>query len=51
MSEVAGWPLSIEWEDTGMDREWCAQDAQAFVRRRDFPRSEFVFGAAMQRSE
>ncbi len=48
---MADGPLSIEWEDTGMDREWGAQDAQAFVRRLDFPRSESVFGAAMQRSE
>ncbi len=44
-------PLSIEWEDAGMDREWGAQDALAFVRRSDFPRSEFVFDEAMQRSE
>ena len=29
-------PLSIEWEDSGMDREWGAQDALAFVRRVDF---------------
>jgi sugar phosphate isomerase/epimerase len=44
-------PLSIEWEDAGMDREWGAQDALAFVRRSDFRRSEFVFDEAMQRSE
>ncbi len=44
-------PLSIEWEDAGMDREWGAQDAVAFVRRSDFPRSEFVFDEAMQRSD
>ena len=28
-------PLSIEWEDSGMEREWGAQDALAFVRRTD----------------
>ena len=44
-------PLSIEWEDAGMDREWGAQDAVAFVRRSDFRRSEFVFDEAMQRSD
>ena len=44
-------PLSIEWEDAGMDREWGAQDAVAFVRRSDFPHSEFVFDEAMRRSE
>jgi sugar phosphate isomerase/epimerase len=44
-------PLSIEWEDAGMDREWGAQDALAFVRRSDFKRSEFVFDEAMRRNE
>jgi len=29
-------PLSCEWEDSGMDREWGAQDALTFVRRIDF---------------
>jgi sugar phosphate isomerase/epimerase len=43
-------PLSIEWEDAGMDREWGAQDALAFVRRIDFEQSSFVFDQAMQRS-
>jgi sugar phosphate isomerase/epimerase len=41
-------PLSIEWEDPGMDRAWGAQDALAFVRRADFPPSEIAFDAAMQ---
>jgi sugar phosphate isomerase/epimerase len=43
-------PLSIEWEDAGMDREWGAQDALAFVRRIDFEPSSFVFDKAMQQS-
>jgi sugar phosphate isomerase/epimerase len=43
-------PLSIEWEDAGMDRDWGAQDALAFVRRIDFEPSSFVFDEAMQRS-
>ena len=42
-------PLSIEWEDSGMDREYGAQDALAFVRRADFPASSLAFDAAMQR--
>jgi sugar phosphate isomerase/epimerase len=42
-------PLSIEWEDAGMDREWGAQDALAFVRRCDYEPSAFVFDRAMQR--
>ncbi|MGH2995339.1 MAG: sugar phosphate isomerase/epimerase family protein, partial [Gaiellaceae bacterium] len=39
-------PLSIEWEDAGMDREWGAQDALAFVRRTDFAPSNVAFDAA-----
>lgn len=42
-------PLSIEWEDAGMDREWGAQDALAFVRRSDFAPSSLAFDAAFQR--
>ncbi len=41
-------PLSIEWEDVGMDREWGAQDALAFVRRTDFTPSSVAFDAAFQ---
>ena len=43
-------PLSIEWEDSGMDREYGAQDALAFVRRADFAPSAVAFDAAMQRA-
>jgi len=39
-------PLSIEWEDSGMDREWGAQEALAMVREYDFPPSEVAFDAA-----
>ena len=39
-------PLSIEWEDSGMDREWGARDALAFVRRSDFAPSRVAFDAA-----
>jgi sugar phosphate isomerase/epimerase len=42
-------PLSIEWEDSGMDREWGAQDAVAFVRRTDFTPSTVAFDAAFSR--
>ncbi len=42
-------PLSIEWEDAGMDREWGAQDALAFVRRTDFDPSTVAFDAAFQK--
>lgn len=30
-------PLSVEWEDSGMDRRFGAAEAAAFVRRIDFP--------------
>jgi sugar phosphate isomerase/epimerase len=43
-------PLSIEWEDCGMLREWGAPEALAFVRRTDFPPSPIAFDAAMQES-
>ena len=41
-------PLSVEWEDSGMDREWGARDAAAFVRRRDFPPSQVAFDQAFR---
>ncbi len=43
-------PLSIEWEDSGMDRDWGAPDALAFVRRTDFAPSAIAFDAAMQKA-
>lgn len=39
-------PLSIEWEDAGMEREWGAQDALRFTRRLDFAPAEGAFDAA-----
>lgn len=39
-------PLSIEWEDSGMAREWGAQEALAMVRRQDFAPSTVAFDAA-----
>jgi sugar phosphate isomerase/epimerase len=39
-------PLSIEWEDSGMDRDWGGPDALAFVRRTDFAPSTVAFDAA-----
>jgi sugar phosphate isomerase/epimerase len=43
-------PLSIEWEDSGMDRDWGAPDALAFVRKTDFSPSDIAFDAAMQKA-
>lgn len=42
-------PLSIEWEDIGMDREHGAEEACAFVRSVDFPASGVAFDAAFAR--
>ncbi len=39
-------PLSVEWEDSGMDREHGAREAADFVRSVDFPPSEIAFDAA-----
>ncbi len=36
-------PLSVEWEDSGMDREHGATESAAFVRKCDFKASEFAF--------
>ncbi len=39
-------PLSVEWEDAGMDREHGAREAAEFVRSLDFPKSSRAFDAA-----
>ena len=39
-------PLTVEWEDPMMDREFGASEAENFVRRLDFPRSGRAFDAA-----
>jgi len=38
-------PLSVEWEDGGMDREHGAVESAAFVHDLDFPASNIVFDA------
>ncbi|HLL88886.1 MAG TPA: sugar phosphate isomerase/epimerase [Tepidisphaeraceae bacterium] len=42
-------PLSVEWEDSRMDREHGAREAAAFVRKIDFARSEIAFDAQFDR--
>ncbi len=44
-------PLSVEWEDSGMDREWGAADAVSFLRQTDFSPSSVAFDAAFQGPE
>lgn len=39
-------PLSVEWEDAGMDREHGAAEAVRFVRELDFPPSDRGFDEA-----
>jgi sugar phosphate isomerase/epimerase len=39
-------PLSVEWEDSGMDREHGARESCEFVQDVDFPPSETAFDAA-----
>ena len=43
-------PLSVEWEDSGMDRSQGAPEAAAFVHRLDFQPSGRAFDAAFKRS-
>ena len=41
-----GGPLSVEWEDAGMDREDGAAEAASFVRTLDFASAQAAFDAA-----
>jgi sugar phosphate isomerase/epimerase len=41
-------PLSVEWEDSGMDREAGATEACQFVKEMDFPASGIAFDAAFE---
>lgn len=41
-----GGPLSVEWEDNGMDREHGLREACEFVKRIDFEPSQVAFDAA-----
>ncbi len=40
-------PLSVEWEDSGMEREYGATEAAAFVRKIDFEASNIKFDEAI----
>jgi len=47
---VAGYkgPLSVEWEDSGMDRQEGAREAAQFCRRLDFTPSAMAFDAVLK---
>ncbi len=42
-------PLSVEWEDIGMDREFGAREACALIKGKDFAPSAVRFDAAFER--
>jgi sugar phosphate isomerase/epimerase len=42
-------PLSVEWEDSGMDREHGAAEACDFVKAVDFAPSATAFDAAFEK--
>lgn len=42
-------PLSVEWEDSGMDREHGAKEACVFVKNLDFQPSDTMFDKAFQK--
>jgi len=44
-------PLSVEWEDSGMNREAGAEEACNFVKYTDFAPSDVAFDDAMQKEE
>ncbi len=44
-------PLSVEWEDGGMDREFGATESAAYVKAKDFPSSKIVFDAQFDKSK
>lgn len=44
-------PLSVEWEDSGMDRDHGAKEACAFVKKIDFEPSRLAFDAAFDKEE
>jgi sugar phosphate isomerase/epimerase len=42
-------PLSVEWEDCGMDREHGAKEACAYVKKVNFQPSQQAFDAAFDK--
>jgi sugar phosphate isomerase/epimerase len=44
-------PLSVEWEDGGMDRDQGAKEAVDFVKKLDFEPSRVAFDAAFDKEE
>jgi hypothetical protein len=43
--------LSIEWEDSGMDRDWGAPEALKMIRKQDFTPSSVAFDDAFSSND
>ena len=41
-------PLSVEWEDSGMERETGARESYAYIRKMNFSPSGIAFDAALK---
>ncbi len=41
-------PLSVEWEDSGMEREFGAAESCAYIRKMNFSPSDVAFDAALK---
>ncbi|MGE4584437.1 MAG: sugar phosphate isomerase/epimerase [Sphaerochaeta sp.] len=41
-------PLSVEWEDSGMEREYGAAESCAYVKKMNFSRSAMAFDSALK---
>jgi sugar phosphate isomerase/epimerase len=46
-----GGPISVEWEDSGMDRELGAPEALAYVKRLNFDLPKLAFDAAFSQGQ
>jgi sugar phosphate isomerase/epimerase len=44
-------PLSVEWEDSGMDRDHGAKESCEFVRKADFEPSRRAFDSSFDKEE
>lgn len=44
-------PLSVEWEDSGMDREYGAEESCNYVKSIDFPTSSTAFDSAFSEND
>ncbi len=44
-------PLSVEWEDSGMDREYGARESCEYVKKIDIPPSESAFDSAFSEND